>query len=204
MSRKKTVVPISNEMKSAIEFQDDFAAIMNECQSQSDRGVALIVAADLDDNLERAIKSRLVDASAAKDVSLFAKLFSGYGPLSSFSGRIDLARGLQLIGEKTYQDLAIIRRIRNDFAHKIRWESDPKPLTFETKSIASRCNNLWLPKNLGVVYYGDRAKQVASYLSTAKGQYIYAARTISWNVTLQAQGMMALDNNPDYKMATLK
>lgn len=47
------------------------------------------------------------------------RLFDGYGPMSSFSGKIDMAYALQIITKKAYDELTTIRRLRNKFAHSI-------------------------------------------------------------------------------------
>jgi DNA-binding MltR family transcriptional regulator len=41
----------------------------------------------------------------------------GYGPLESFSGKIEVSYAFELIDEETYYDLRIIKEIRNTFAH---------------------------------------------------------------------------------------
>jgi DNA-binding MltR family transcriptional regulator len=45
------------------------------------------------------------------------RLFDGYGPLSSFSAKIDLSYALQILNKDQYDDLTVIRRIRTQFAH---------------------------------------------------------------------------------------
>ena len=47
------------------------------------------------------------------------RLFDGYGPMSSLSGKIDMAYALKVITKKAYDDLTTIRRLRNKFAHSM-------------------------------------------------------------------------------------
>ena len=66
-----------------------FARIRHELDHQSDRGAAILAASYVDLALERALKIRLKDRKLPKKESLFDRLFKGYGPLSSFSARIE-------------------------------------------------------------------------------------------------------------------
>jgi hypothetical protein len=45
------------------------------------------------------------------------KLFSGHGPLSTFSAKIDMAYALSLIEQDTWSKLHKVRDVRNTFAH---------------------------------------------------------------------------------------
>jgi len=61
-------------------------------------------------------------------------LLTGQGGLSSFSARISLAYAVGLISLHAADDLHSVRRIRNDFAHRLHG------LSFKTQKIASRTN----------------------------------------------------------------
>lgn len=52
-----------------------------------------------------------------RDNSKTDELFNGYGPLSSFSGKINCAFAFKIIDESVHRDLDYIRKIRNHFAH---------------------------------------------------------------------------------------
>jgi hypothetical protein len=45
------------------------------------------------------------------------RLFNGYGPISSFSAKTDIAYALNLLTDHDHADLQIKRKIRNEFAH---------------------------------------------------------------------------------------
>lgn len=107
-----------------------------ELENQSDRGVAIIGTAWLEEQLQVAIKSRLED-----DKATWSRLFENSGPIATFSARIDLARLLGIVDQDVYSDLQMIRKIRNDFAHWIA-AKDHVALTFETQHISDRCLNL--------------------------------------------------------------
>ncbi len=108
--------------------------IFEELESQTDRGAAIIGASLLESRIEEAIRGRLLDDK------ITVVLFEASGALGSFSAKIDLAYSLGIYGEKTYRELNIIRKIRNDFAHFV------KPLDFNSQDMANRCRELWFPK----------------------------------------------------------
>jgi DNA-binding MltR family transcriptional regulator len=60
-------------------------------------------------------------------------------PLSNFSARIKTAYCLGLITKKEYDDLNLIRKIRNKFAHRLHGYS------FDHKEIIDWCNSLKTP-----------------------------------------------------------
>ena len=49
--------------------------------------------------------------------AMHSRLFEGYGPLSSFSSKIDLAYALNITNDDMHANLGIIKDIRNKFAH---------------------------------------------------------------------------------------
>ena len=79
--------------------------------NESDRGAAVLAGGFVDNYLGVYLRSLVVDAKIADD------LFQSLGPLSSFSQRIALARAFGLISKVAYEDLTLIRKIRNQFAH---------------------------------------------------------------------------------------
>jgi hypothetical protein len=89
------------------------------------------------------------------------ELFIGYGPLATLSSKTVIGFLLGVLSTDDKHDLTIIRKIRNDFAHIFA------PLTFESKTIASRCNSLKLtgalsPKVESLVEEGPKAKFIRS------------------------------------------
>lgn len=71
------------------------------------------------------------------------RLFEGYGPLGSFSAKIDLAFALGFISKDDRQRLHAVRSIRNEFAH-----SRDGKLDFESKKMANLVAALPKPKQL--------------------------------------------------------
>lgn len=150
-----------------------FHRIRLELLSQSDRGAAVLGGAYADTVLGEALKSKLRDLNLPNKETLHKRLFRHYGPLSTFSARIDMAFALYLIGENTRHDLDIIRDIRNDFAHDLEVGSPDKGLTFLSESVAARCNNLWFPKN---DYYAKHSTWLGkeAHLGHPRGQYVFS------------------------------
>ncbi|MCE7982443.1 MAG: hypothetical protein DYG89_14715 [Caldilinea sp. CFX5] len=119
-------------------IDENHRQIIQELEAQTDRGAAIIGASLIDKQLEEAIRVRLLCNSATKE------LFKLSGPMHSFSAKINLAFALGLYGSHVYNDLNLIRKIRNDFAH---FEI---PINFTTQSISNRCSELWLPKHVEI------------------------------------------------------
>lgn len=112
-------------------YVDEVLEFRSSLSGETDRGCALMAAAYLADQLERLLRHTLVDDQAAVD-----ELFRHLGPLSSFSGRIELCYALGLLPAEARRDLHLVRKIRNDFGHVA------KTLTFEEPAIAARCREL--------------------------------------------------------------
>lgn len=98
---------------------------------ESDRGCALFAAAYLDTRLSDLLYVYLVE-----NKQIEGDLFAGTAPLSTFSSRIKMAYYLGLISEASRRELDIIRRIRNDFAHKVA------DLSFDEPPMSDRCKSL--------------------------------------------------------------
>jgi DNA-binding MltR family transcriptional regulator len=91
----------------------------------SQPGTVLVSAAALDERL-RNLLFKIMDISNNKAEQIFD---SPLGPLYNFSSKIDIAYAFKVIDEDLYNDLRIIKDIRNKFAH-------PKgPTDFQTPKI---------------------------------------------------------------------
>lgn len=108
--------------------------LRNEFKGASDRAIAIVAGAFLDEVLTDLLREFLVpDAASDK------KIFEGTGFLSTFSSKIEIAFRLGLVSNKEYKTLHTIRSIRNEFAHKL------SELSFSTQSIKARCKNIETP-----------------------------------------------------------
>jgi hypothetical protein len=108
----------------------DLAAFVKEFTAETDRGAALVGAALIDNRLERLLRAHFLNDATAD------KLLSSTAPLGTFSARIDASYALGLVTEVEFRECDLIRRIRNEFAHRLHG------LTFENQAIANRCREL--------------------------------------------------------------
>lgn len=91
-----------------IEYKDFYDEIH---YSKSDRACVIVSAAAIDDSLKALLSTFMVKYK-------LDELFSGNGPLSTFSSKIKMSYNLGLISKQEHDLIEIIRRIRNDYAHK--------------------------------------------------------------------------------------
>jgi DNA-binding MltR family transcriptional regulator len=90
------------------------SAAFKEMQGNSDRAAGIVASAIVEDHLTTALKSRF-----HYDEPMIRELFKGIGPLAPFSTKIKLAFLIGLLSARACKDLQTVRRIRNDFAHKL-------------------------------------------------------------------------------------
>lgn len=112
--------------RAAADISDFFDHVLGD--SDSDRSIALLCGALLDDDLSKIIENEL-----NSDTHHLLR-----GALRSFGARIDLAYGLNWIDRNSYLDLRIIKDIRNAFAHFTDHQ-----LTFDDQEVARSCNELF-------------------------------------------------------------
>ncbi len=117
----------------------ELSEFLNEFNKETDRGAALNAASVLDEWLLNILKGFLADNKSSKD------LLDGFNaPLGTFSARAAAAHSLGLIQDNEFQEITIIRKIRNEFGHA--WRG----ISFDTQKISDLTSNLsWLgPKDL--------------------------------------------------------
>lgn len=112
-------------------------ALIEEMTGESDRSVAIVGAAWVEESLAAAIEAFL--EPHAKSVE---RLLQRTGPLAAFSAKIDLARLLGMTSNEIWSDLHAIRKIRNEFAHVVAHEADQTRLTFASGQINLMCMGL--------------------------------------------------------------
>lgn len=117
-----------------ISFQE-WSNFNQQLLKESDRGVALIGAEILNLLIEGLLKKKFLD-----DPNSIKKLTNGQGaPLSSLYSKTLLAYGMGLISNDEYNDLQIIRNVRNKFAHSFT------ELVFSNKRISTEIEKLVIP-----------------------------------------------------------
>ena len=109
-------------------------ALVEEMTEQSDRGVAIVGSAWVEEALYVTLEAFLHPESKA-----WKRLFEGNGPLATFSAKIDLLHVLGLISEIVRADLHAIREVRNEFAHQIAHKISHAKLGFGSQHIQDKC-----------------------------------------------------------------
>lgn len=121
-----------------------FSEFLKEFQVETDRGAALVGAALIADRLKRLLSSHLIDCKESEEI-----LNGNNAPLAAFNARIRMAYCLGIITNLEYKECDIIRRVRNEFAHKVHG------LTFQDDRVRDLCNNLKANTPDGKRFGGD-------------------------------------------------
>jgi DNA-binding MltR family transcriptional regulator len=106
---------------------------LHKLYTRTHSGEAMFCAAVLDQELRKAILSKMRKLSTKKEERIFDQAL---GPLHQFAAKIDIAYALNLIDEEFYDELRLIKNIRDTFAHK------PKELTFFSSEIRALIKKL--------------------------------------------------------------
>jgi hypothetical protein len=107
-------------------------ATIENIEKGDDRSAAILAGAYLEDRLTSAIKVRLIS-----DAEVHGKIFKGYGPLATFSAKIDLAYLMRILDRNTRDGFHTIREIRNRFAHRLDLDN------FESSMVRDLCKKLF-------------------------------------------------------------
>ena len=100
--------------------------------THAEAGLVLVVVGKIEDMLEKLLltRGRRISNKLAKSI------FGGMGPLSSLSAKIEIAYFFELIDEPSFDDLKLIKDIRNRFAHTTTF------VFFSTEAILNKCKQL--------------------------------------------------------------
>ena len=92
------------------EFEEFFRGLL----PQSDTVIAIVGSSYLDDRL-RQLFTQAVNSEISGGTK---KLLGAFGPLGTFDARIQVGGAMYWLAKDTYLSLHLIRKIRNEFAHK--------------------------------------------------------------------------------------
>lgn len=98
----------------------------------ADTSIVIMSVTVLEGWVETVIKTKMRGLSN----SLHERIFRGYGPLSSFSAKIDVGFALGLFDEAIHRDLRALKDIRNAFAHT------SSPMHFKSAALAPEFQKL--------------------------------------------------------------
>jgi hypothetical protein len=184
MTSKKTTLRRYTRERPSAEDRNRFRDNPFSFDPRGDLVVAIVLAIEIEYLLEEAIIGKLARADE-KTLELLTKESC---PLSTFYSKIVLAYAMNIIDEPTMENLNIIRRIRNAFAHSrrnisfttdqvkdefraIRLPNDKgsqlyKGLTFVTKVVTLAGTK----RKLNGIWYGPRSPYI--FLTTALRNYL--------------------------------
>jgi hypothetical protein len=113
---------------------NELGQFLDEFNKETDRGAALTATAYLDERLNDILTSFFVDAKEVQEL-----LYGFNAPLGTFSAKITSAYALGLIQPNEYEELNIIRKVRNEFGHS--WQG----VSFKSGKVSDLCALLpWL------------------------------------------------------------
>lgn len=105
---------------------------VKELAGANDRVAAIVGGTILETNVAGVLR-RYLRPLSKEDANA---LFSGVGPLTTFSNQTRVAYAMGLLSDQQYRNINCIREIRNVFAH------GPRPLRFKTPEIENVCKLL--------------------------------------------------------------
>lgn len=151
-----------------------WASFYEEFQNESPRAAVLIAGAFLDELLRDILSSFLISNDKAVNELLGTENNSDTA-LSSFAARIKLVYCLGFLSKDEYDDLLMIKKIRNKFAHKMHGYN------FDNKEIVSFCSSLKTPLMFNQIIpsletHYARFSITVSYLANQLGLRIFEAQ----------------------------
>lgn len=121
---------VSHEYRQKHPHLEKFWPYVDAINDESPRGKVLVAGGFLEEHLKEILLAFFADCPQSA-----ALLDGGNTPLGTFGARITACYALGLITKNEHDDLQLVRRIRNDFAHDLR-------ATFKRAAIANRCREL--------------------------------------------------------------
>lgn len=123
---KKPIAKVGNDPFEIDALQAEMNHFIDSLKTESDRGVALVSAAFLDETLKRLLCAQF-NSTGTKSRTFINNLFGPSRPLGSFSSRINICQAFDLIPMWMAKDLDGIREIRNEFAHNLESATFSRP-----------------------------------------------------------------------------
>lgn len=136
---------------------------INHMVNRTHAGSVMVNVAAIEELLQRLIISDMRPLSA----NLTARLFKGYGPISTLSSKIDIAYAMSLLTREAYDTLRTIKDVRNEFAHA------KEPLTFNhptVRALVKKLPKYSIDEKCADFFFGA-TKQAISSLATLVSEY---------------------------------
>jgi DNA-binding MltR family transcriptional regulator len=121
---------------------EDLASFVEELRRETDRGLALVATALIDERLLETLRAFFCKTHLA------AKLLDEQSsPLGTFSSRTDMCFSLGLIDDFEHKEIGLLRKVRNEFAHA------KHGLNFKSPEVQGFCSSLQSPLPEGADYH---------------------------------------------------
>lgn len=152
-------------MTNEVKKEKDLAAywmefLQKEFLKETDRAAVILTASLFENALTNILKKYFAPISAVED-----DLLEGNNPLATFSSQIKLAYRLGIISSKFAQDLNLVRKMRNEFAHNVHGSN------LGTGKLKDLLTNL--TKSSCIVKGHDEVK--SSYPEGSRGEFLMVA-----------------------------
>lgn len=131
-------------LKKAYNFKlkmPDAEAFTAELLGESDRASVILASSQLDDLLANAIALKMSE-SVEILVGEVDQIFKPSGPLGTFSARAEIANLFGVIDNRLYEQLYILREMRNACAHS------KHPISFKDQLLKNVAVNLFAPRGV--------------------------------------------------------
>lgn len=135
----------------------DAASFSSEIMGESDRATVILASSQLDDLLANAIALKMSEFREIL-VSDVEYIFRASGPLGSFSARAEVANLFGIIENETYEQLTILREMRNACAHS------KHPITFHDPLLRNVAVHLFEPKGVTPLAFAEKDMKKAFVL----------------------------------------
>jgi DNA-binding MltR family transcriptional regulator len=138
----------------------DPKVFLSELNGESDRAAVILASAQLDDLLANAIAMKMTEANDIL-IADVETIFRPSGPLGSFSARAEVANLFGIIENQTYEQLFILREMRNACAHS------KHPITFKDPLLRNVAMHLFAPRGATPMALVEKDMKMAFSLEVA-------------------------------------
>jgi DNA-binding MltR family transcriptional regulator len=156
-------------------------SVWNELRNQTDRGIAVLGGAVVDDAFKTALTCLW---RSGDEMQAASKLLQDSGPFTH-GMRLDLAYLSRLIGPDMYNDLTNLNKMRNMFAHRVMIDDQhhkPSEVSFSTQTIADGCKKLEMLNHARIEYDGNELSR-----ETAKERYLFTVILFHYAFTMHSE-----------------
>jgi hypothetical protein len=167
---------MSGKSKTPEEFSPEVEALYRAINEEDDYPCVLLCASFLEQALGTLLRAAMVDCQQSSDL-----LDPGRGPLGSLGARSSAAYCLGLIPARMRQNLDLVRRIRNQFAHSYTGGR------FADTDVRDRCMSLHLPEaELAFTVPSDWSPSTPPWESDPRSRFTYVVMMIANRLILTA------------------